>query len=208
METLRNRRMKKSLIPLSSIKSYTILVVRIVPVFQLLNSFPFALDSVFLVTTFFSNTHQALCLLSYNSTTFSFSYFNTNSENLKMSTSGGSTSGPCKSFPAPGLREPNRYITGHNEKGEPVFLKVRTKKKASQLDSCCHCSFLILDRSRRPSRPHARRRRGPEHHLQRQRQPHRADRRCRPRIRREQQGPSEAPSVSISPNSSFIVLVN
>ncbi|ORY71067.1 uncharacterized protein BCR38DRAFT_358122 [Pseudomassariella vexata] len=33
-----------------------------------------------------------------------------------------STSGPCTEFPAPGLRNPNRYITGHNEKGESVFL--------------------------------------------------------------------------------------
>lgn len=35
-----------------------------------------------------------------------------------------STSGPCTEFPAPGLRVPNRYISGHNEKGEAVFLHV------------------------------------------------------------------------------------
>ncbi|KAH7323175.1 hypothetical protein B0I35DRAFT_510369 [Stachybotrys elegans] len=29
-----------------------------------------------------------------------------------------STSGPCTEFPAPGLRVPNRYLSGHNEKGE------------------------------------------------------------------------------------------
>ncbi|KAI0547919.1 hypothetical protein F4679DRAFT_552566 [Xylaria curta] len=34
-----------------------------------------------------------------------------------------STSGPCTEFPAPGLRVPNRYISGHNEKGESVFLR-------------------------------------------------------------------------------------
>ncbi|KAI5918411.1 hypothetical protein F4810DRAFT_692198 [Camillea tinctor] len=28
----------------------------------------------------------------------------------------------CTGFPAPGLREPNRYITGHNSEGEAVFL--------------------------------------------------------------------------------------
>ncbi|KAI1474601.1 hypothetical protein K445DRAFT_27511 [Daldinia sp. EC12] len=33
------------------------------------------------------------------------------------------TSGPCTEFPAPGLRDPYRIITGHNEKGDPVFLQ-------------------------------------------------------------------------------------
>ncbi|KAI5861111.1 cupin domain-containing protein [Durotheca rogersii] len=33
------------------------------------------------------------------------------------------TSGPIKDFPAPGLRDPFRYITGHNEKGQGVFLQ-------------------------------------------------------------------------------------
>ncbi|KAI1771732.1 cupin domain-containing protein [Hypoxylon cercidicola] len=33
------------------------------------------------------------------------------------------TSGPCTEFPAPGLRNPFRYITGHNEKGEADFLQ-------------------------------------------------------------------------------------
>lgn len=28
-------------------------------------------------------------------------------------------------FPAPGLRNPFRYITGHNAKGDAVFLQVR-----------------------------------------------------------------------------------
>jgi len=37
---------------------------------------------------------------------------------------GGSISGPCTTFPAPGLRTPQRVITGHNEKGEAVFLQV------------------------------------------------------------------------------------
>lgn len=35
-----------------------------------------------------------------------------------------STSGPCTEFPAPGLRVPNRYVSGHNAKGEAVFLQV------------------------------------------------------------------------------------
>jgi quercetin dioxygenase-like cupin family protein len=29
----------------------------------------------------------------------------------------------CTGFPGPGLRNPFRYITGHNERGEPVFLQ-------------------------------------------------------------------------------------
>ncbi|KAK8044417.1 hypothetical protein PG993_004441 [Apiospora rasikravindrae] len=33
------------------------------------------------------------------------------------------SSGLCTEFPAPGLRNPFRYITGHDEKGEPVFLQ-------------------------------------------------------------------------------------
>ncbi|KAI1660856.1 hypothetical protein F4813DRAFT_400052 [Daldinia decipiens] len=33
------------------------------------------------------------------------------------------TSGPCTEFPAPGLRDPFRFITGHNDKGDPVFLQ-------------------------------------------------------------------------------------
>lgn len=40
----------------------------------------------------------------------------------------GSNSGPCTDFPAPGLRVPNRYISGHNEDGEAIFLQVRTQK--------------------------------------------------------------------------------
>ncbi|GAP88231.1 putative cupin domain-containing protein [Rosellinia necatrix] len=34
-----------------------------------------------------------------------------------------SRSGPCTGFPAPGLRKTNRYITGHNSNGDPVFLQ-------------------------------------------------------------------------------------
>ncbi|KAI1433781.1 cupin domain-containing protein [Xylaria sp. CBS 124048] len=34
-----------------------------------------------------------------------------------------STSGPCTDFPAPGLRDPFRYMSGHNAKGESVFVK-------------------------------------------------------------------------------------
>ncbi|KAI0174349.1 hypothetical protein BJ166DRAFT_492876 [Pestalotiopsis sp. NC0098] len=34
-----------------------------------------------------------------------------------------SQSGLCTEFPAPGLRKPYRYITGHNEEGKPVFLQ-------------------------------------------------------------------------------------
>ncbi|KAI1456526.1 hypothetical protein F4805DRAFT_468045 [Annulohypoxylon moriforme] len=30
---------------------------------------------------------------------------------------------PCKEFPAPGLRDPFRYITGHNDKGESIILQ-------------------------------------------------------------------------------------
>jgi hypothetical protein len=44
-----------------------------------------------------------------------------------------STSGPCTDFPAPGLRVPNRYISGHNEEGEAIFLQVSTK--ATENDS-------------------------------------------------------------------------
>ncbi|KAH6638614.1 cupin domain-containing protein [Truncatella angustata] len=33
------------------------------------------------------------------------------------------TSGPLTEFPAPGLRTPFRYITGHNEKGDVDFLQ-------------------------------------------------------------------------------------
>lgn len=31
----------------------------------------------------------------------------------------------CTEFPAQGLRDPFRHITGHNEAGESVFLTVR-----------------------------------------------------------------------------------
>ncbi|KAI0879969.1 uncharacterized protein GGS22DRAFT_193745 [Annulohypoxylon maeteangense] len=34
-----------------------------------------------------------------------------------------STSGPCTKFPAPGLRDPFRYITGYNDKGDSVILQ-------------------------------------------------------------------------------------
>ncbi|KAI1157040.1 cupin domain-containing protein [Nemania diffusa] len=34
-----------------------------------------------------------------------------------------STSGPLKQFPAPGLRTPTRYITGHNTSGDADFLQ-------------------------------------------------------------------------------------
>ncbi|KAI1113131.1 hypothetical protein F5Y14DRAFT_452360 [Nemania sp. NC0429] len=34
-----------------------------------------------------------------------------------------STSGPCTEFPAPGLRTPFRYMSGHNATGESVFIK-------------------------------------------------------------------------------------
>ncbi|KAI0154650.1 hypothetical protein GGR57DRAFT_502398 [Xylariaceae sp. FL1272] len=33
------------------------------------------------------------------------------------------TSGLCTEFPAPGLRDPMRYITGHNAEGDSVFLQ-------------------------------------------------------------------------------------
>jgi len=33
------------------------------------------------------------------------------------------TTGPCTTFPAPGLRMPNRYISGHNNEGEAIFLQ-------------------------------------------------------------------------------------
>lgn len=36
-----------------------------------------------------------------------------------------STSGPCTGFPAPGLRNPFRYLTGHDSKGNSVFVQVR-----------------------------------------------------------------------------------
>ncbi|CVK95982.1 uncharacterized protein FMAN_16143 [Fusarium mangiferae] len=32
------------------------------------------------------------------------------------------TSGRCTEFPAPGLRNPFRYVTGHDSNGEPTFL--------------------------------------------------------------------------------------
>lgn len=32
------------------------------------------------------------------------------------------TSGRCTEFPAPGLRSPFRYVTGHDSNGEPTFL--------------------------------------------------------------------------------------
>ncbi|KAI0003945.1 hypothetical protein F4779DRAFT_634323 [Xylariaceae sp. FL0662B] len=34
-----------------------------------------------------------------------------------------STSGPCTEFPAPGLRNPFRYMSGHDSKGRSVFVK-------------------------------------------------------------------------------------
>lgn len=36
-----------------------------------------------------------------------------------------STSGPCTGFPAPGLRNPFRYLTGHDSEGNSVFVQVR-----------------------------------------------------------------------------------
>lgn len=36
-----------------------------------------------------------------------------------------STSGPCTGFPAPSLRNPSRYLTGHDSKGNSVFVQVR-----------------------------------------------------------------------------------
>ena len=39
----------------------------------------------------------------------------------------------CTGFPAPGLRDPFRYITGHNSKGEAVFLQVRISSLRLQL---------------------------------------------------------------------------
>lgn len=54
----------------------------------------------------------------------------------------GSTSGPCETFPAPGLRDPFRYITGHNEKGEPVFLQVSIRfsnPTRRHVDAYCSC---------------------------------------------------------------------
>lgn len=35
----------------------------------------------------------------------------------------------CTEFPAPGLRNPNRYITGHDADGKAVFLQVRCLAK-------------------------------------------------------------------------------
>lgn len=32
--------------------------------------------------------------------------------------------GLATQFPGPGLRNPNRYVTGHNAEGEAVFVKV------------------------------------------------------------------------------------
>ena len=34
-----------------------------------------------------------------------------------------SISGPCTDFPAPGLRDPFRYITGHDAEGNAVFVQ-------------------------------------------------------------------------------------
>jgi hypothetical protein len=36
-------------------------------------------------------------------------------------------------FPAPGLRNPNRYITGHNSEGEAVFLQVIVLQHSQKL---------------------------------------------------------------------------
>jgi hypothetical protein len=35
-----------------------------------------------------------------------------------------STSGPCTEFPAPGLRNPQRILTGHDKEGKSVFIQV------------------------------------------------------------------------------------
>lgn len=38
-----------------------------------------------------------------------------------------STSGPCTEFPAPGLRNPQRILTGHDKEGKSVFVQVRLR---------------------------------------------------------------------------------
>lgn len=38
-----------------------------------------------------------------------------------------STSGPCTEFPAPGLRNPQRILTGHDKEGKSVFVLVRLR---------------------------------------------------------------------------------
>lgn len=72
-------------------------------------------------------------------------------------------------FPVPGLRDPLRYITGHNSEGEAVFLQVKIP-----LYAIIRVSYIFLtwlDGSWRPPWHHAWGDRGSEYYIQYQQQP-------------------------------------